>query len=290
MEIQHSEMPLQADGSVYHLNLRPDELADTVLLVGDPGRVAVISSRFDVIEVKKQNREMLTHTGLYQGKRISVVSTGMGTDNLDIVMNELDALVNIDLDKRIVKSSHKSLNLIRLGTCGSLQSDLEVNTCIASAYSLGLDGLLHYYKHNQDMSEKEIVDRFIEKTAWRPVFPYPYAVAASDDLLQQIAFDMSKGITVTASGFYAPQCRMLRLPLGMPDFAQQLINVECKGFKFTNMEMETSALYGLSKLLGHKALTVCLVIANRPNGTFSEDYKPAIGKLIETVLKRVTKL
>ena len=287
MEIRPSEMPLQSDGSVYHLNLQPEEIADTILLVGDPGRVALVSSKFDSIEVKKQNREIHTHTGFYKGKRISVLSTGMGTDNLDIVINELDALANIDLQKRELKSSHKSLNLIRMGTCGGLQSEMEIDSYIASAYSLGMDGLLHYYKHASSLSEKQIVDTFVEKTAWSKDLPLPYAVSASNNLLQQIAFDMPKGITLTASGFYAPQCRMLRLPLGIPDFAEKLIGVTCKNLLFTNMEMETSALYCLSKLLGHNALTVCVVIANRANKTFSKDYHPAMDTLIETVFERL---
>ena len=287
MEIQQSEMPLQPDGSVYHLNLQPDEIADTILLVGDPGRVALVSSKFDTIEVKKQNREIVTHTGFYKGKRISVLSTGMGTDNLDIVINELDALANIDLQKRELKFSHKTLNLIRLGTCGGLQPDMEINSYIASAYCVGMDGLLHYYKHDPSLSEKEIVEKFIEKSTWHKSLPYPYAVPASDKLLKQIAFDIPKGITLTASGFYAPQCRVLRLPLGIPDFSEQLIGIRCKDLSFANMEMETSALYCLSKLLTHNALTVCVVIANRANKTFSKDYHLAMDKLIEMVLNRV---
>ena len=287
MSLKNSELPLHPDGSVYHLNLQPQEIADTLILVGDPGRVPTVSAKFDTIEVRKQNREIVTHTGIYKGKRISVLSTGMGTDNLDIVLNELDALVNIDLQKREPKQTHKSLNLIRLGTCGALQPEWEVDTFIASQYVLGMDGLLHYYQHDEDLSDREIVDTFTTKTAWSNNFPKPYAIKASDSLLDKIAFDMRKGITLTASGFYAPQCRVLRLPLGMPDFAQQLIGVQAKGLSFTNMEMETSALYALSKLLGHQALTVCVVITNRPNKTFSKDYQPAMEKLIEIVLERV---
>ena len=287
MEIKHSEMPLLADGSVYHLNLQPQEIADTIILVGDPGRVPTVSAKFDQIEVRKQNREMVTHTGTYQGKRISVLSTGMGTDNLDIVINELDALVNIDLQKREPKQTHKSLNLIRLGTCGALQPDMEIDSFIASQYVLGMDGLLHYYLHPEALSDEEIVHTFTAKTAWGKPFPKPYAVKAADVLLDRIALDMRKGITLTASGFYAPQCRILRLPLGMPDFAHQLIGVQAKGLSFTNMEMETSALYALSRLLGHCALSISVVIANRPQKTFSKDHRPAMEKLIETVLERI---
>ncbi len=287
MEIKSSEMPLQPDGSVYHLNLHPDEIADNVILVGDPGRVPVVSAKFNVIEIKKQNREIVTHTGLYKDKRVSVLSTGMGTDNLDIVINELDALVNIDLQKRVPKHTHKSLNLVRLGTCGGLQPDIDVNTYVASAYSLGMDGLLYYYKHDSKLLEKEIISEFIAKTEWDNNLSRPYAIAASDELLKKIAFDIRKGITLTATGFYGPQCRVLRLPLAISDFAERLINVQSKGLQFANMEMESSALYGLSKLLGHEALTICVVIANRPNKTFSEGYHVAIDNLIDTVLDRL---
>jgi uridine phosphorylase len=287
MKIKPSEMPLQPDGSVYHLNLQPDEIADTIILVGDPDRVPIISDKFDFIEIKKQNRGIVTHTGIYKNKRISILSTGMGIGNIDIVINELDALVNIDLQKRIPKETHKSLNLIRLGTCGSLQPNIDVNACIASSYSLGLDGLLHYYKHNLRLSEEEIVADFIAKTEWNTNLPRPYAVAASDFLLKKIAFDMQKGITLTASGFYAPQCRMLRLPLGIPDFAEKLINVQSKGLFFTNLEMESSALYCLSKLLGHEPLTICIVVANRPNKIFSKAPHVVIDELINLVLERI---
>jgi uridine phosphorylase len=287
MEIKPSEMPLQADGSVYHLNLHPNEIADNIILVGDPNRVAVVSAKFDIIEVKKQNREIITHTGLYKNKRVSVLSTGMGTDNLDIVINELDALVNIDLEKRVPKETHKSLNLIRLGTCGGLQPNIDINSCVASAYSLGMDGLLHYYQHDSMVSEDEIVSEFITRTAWNNNLARPYAIAASTKLLEQIAFDMRKGITLTASGFYGPQCRTLRLPLGIPDFIEKLHNVENKGLQFTNMEMESSALYCLSKLLGHHALTICVVVANRPNKLFSKEYHSAMDKLIDLTLERL---
>ena len=283
-------MPLQPDGSVFHLNLRPHEIADTVILVGDPDRVPIVSQRFDSIEIKKQNRGIVTHTGTYKNKRISVLSTGMGVGNLDIIINELDALANIDLQKRVPKDTHKSLNLIRLGTCGCLQPNIEVNSCVASVYSLGLDGLLHYYEHEPNLSEEEIVSEFVDRTEWGTNLPRPYAVAASDTLLNNIAFDMQKGITVTALGFYAPQCRTLRLPLGITNFAEKLIHARSKGLSFTNLEMESSALYCLSKLSGHEALTLCVVIANRPNKTFSENYHTAMDELINLVLDRVAEI
>ena len=286
MTLQSSEMPLQADGSVYHLNIHPDELAHTILLVGDPGRVPVVSSFFNTIEVKKQNREIATHTGTYKGKRISVISTGMGTDNIDIVLNELDALVNIDLKKREVKDTHTSLQLIRLGTCGALQKNIPVNSLIASQFGLGLDGLLHTYQH-EHISDEEMVKAFIKQCDWNSKLPHPYAVSCSDDLMQRIAFDIPKGITLTAQGFYAPQCRILRLPLAYDDFIENLEDFQYNNLSFTNMEMETSALYALSRLLGHQALTICVAIANRVTKSFSEDYKPSMYSLIETVLERI---
>jgi len=286
MTLQSSEMPLQADGSVYHLNIHPDELAHTILLVGDPGRVPVVSSFFNTIEVKKQNREIATHTGTYKGKRISVISTGMGTDNIDIVLNELDALVNIDLKKREVKDTHTSLQLIRLGTCGALQKNIPVNSLIASQFGLGLDGLLHTYQH-EHISDEEMVKAFIKQCDWNSKLPHPYAVSCSDDLMQRIAFDIPKGITLTAQGFYAPQCRILRLPLAYDDFIEKLEDFQYNNLYFTNMEMETSALYALSRLLGHQALTICVAIANRVTKSFSEDYKPSMYSLIETVLERI---
>jgi uridine phosphorylase len=285
--IKASEMPINANGSVYHLNLLPKELAQNVILVGDPGRVPNVSQCFDEIEVKKQNREIVVHTGIYKNKRITVLSTGMGTDNIDIVMNELDALANIDLQKRIVKEEHTSLNLLRLGTCGGLQADIATNSYIASQYSIGLDGLLHYYQHDKSIRQPEIEKTFAELTQWGNEFPHPYAVAASDEMMQKLAFDMKKGITLTASGFYAPQCRVLRHELAMPDFAEKISGKYYHDVPFTNMEMETSALYGLSKIMGHNALTICVMIANRVNKTFSEDYHPAMNNLIHIALERI---
>lgn len=279
-------MPLQVDGSVYHLNLHPDELATNILLVGDPGRVPMVSSFFDTIEVKKQNREIATHTGTYKGKRISVISTGMGTDNIDIVLNELDALVNIDLKKRQLKETHTSLNIIRLGTCGALQKDISINSFIASKFGFGLDGLLHTYKH-ENISDEEMVKTFIKQCDWNEKLPYPYAVACSNDLMQRIGFDMNQGITLTAQGFYAPQCRVLRLPLAYGDYIEKLEGFQYNNQYFTNMEMETSALYALSRLCGHQALTICVAIANRILKTFSKDYHPAMKSLIESVLNRL---
>ncbi|MBP5413471.1 MAG: nucleoside phosphorylase [Bacteroidales bacterium] len=285
--IKASEMPVNADGSVYHLNLQPQELAHKIILVGDPGRVPMISAHLDTIEVRKQNREIVVHTGTYHGKRISILSTGMGTDNIDIVINELDALVNIDLQQRTVKPEHTTLELVRLGTCGGLHPDMEVNSFIASRYSLGMDGLIHYYQHSSDIHEYDIENAFLQAVQWKPEFPRPYAIACNSDMFRRMAYDMPQGITLTASGFYAPQCRVLRHELGMDNFCEQLQNVSCGNMHFTNMEMETSALYGLSRIMGHKALTICVVIANRATKTFSRDYHPAMEQLVQTALERI---
>lgn len=286
MALQSSEMPLTAEGRVYHLNLFPEELAHNIILVGDPGRVPAVSAFFDTIEVKKQNREIITHTGIYQDKRISVISTGMGTDNIDIVLNELDALVNIDLQKRIPKTQHTSLNIVRLGTCGGLLSDMEINSLIASQYCLGMDGLLHFYKHDKSIRNQNIETEFIKHTQWSSAFAEPYSIKCSDRLMNKLAFDIRKGITLTASGFYAPQCRVLRQDLAFEDFCPKLTNIVCENLHFTNMEMETSALYALSKLLGHNALTICVVVANRVEKTFAKDYHIAMEDLIKRVLNR----
>ncbi|MBO4738406.1 MAG: nucleoside phosphorylase [Bacteroidales bacterium] len=286
MAIQSSEMPLTAEGRVYHLNLLPEELAGNIILVGDPGRVATVSAFFDHIEVKKQNREIVTHTGTFQNKRISVISTGMGTDNIDIVLNELDALVNIDLQHRTVKPQHTALNIVRLGTCGGLLPDMETNSFVASQYCLGMDGLLHFYRHDKNIRNAEIESAFVKATQWKPSFAEPYSVKCSDTMMNKLAFDMRKGITLTASGFYAPQCRVLRQELAFEDFCPKLTDVVCEDLHFTNMEMETSALYALSKIMGHNALTICVVIANRMQKTFAKDYHPSMEKLIETVLTR----
>jgi uridine phosphorylase len=286
MHIQASEMPLQADGSVYHLGLEPEDLASKVILVGDPGRVSLVSSFFDSVEVRKQNRELHTHTGMYKGKRLSVISTGMGTDNLDIVVNELDALVNIDLSKRCIKSTHQSLELIRLGTCGALQGNIDIHTPIASRYGFGLDGLLHYYRH-EAISDEVLVDAFVAHCGWDAKHPRPYAVGCATALLDRLAHDCLQGITLTATGFYGPQSRVLRLPLAGEDFIETLQGFQYRHLYFTNLEMETSALYALSRLLGHQALSICIAIANRVTGRFSQGYHSAMEDMVIKVLERI---
>ena len=289
MKIKESELVLQPGGQIYHLNLFPEEIADTIIVVGDPGRVEVISNYFDTIDIKRQNRELTTHTGTLKGKPITVLSSGMGTDNIDIVMTELDALANIDLKKREIKKEHKTLNIIRIGTCGALQPEIEVNSFVASAYGFGFDGLLHFYEH-EGISDEKIVKAFVKATGWNEKLPYPYCVPADPHLLNTIAFDMTQGITASAPGFFGPQGRHIRLNLKYPDLNEKIEQFNYNGNKITNLEMECSAIYGLGKALGHRTLTVCVAIANRVSKKFSSDYTPHVKRLIETVLERVVNI
>ncbi len=288
--IGESELILNPNGSVYHLSLRPEELARDIIVVGDPGRVPSVSKHFDRIEVTRQNREMVTHTGYIGNKRLTVLSTGMGTDNIDIVLNELDALVNIDLEKREAKQEHTSLNIIRLGTSGALQAGIPVDSVVASTYGIGLDGMLYYYKDLPKVMDRDITNAFIEQTAWPDIFPRPYAVACSPKLLEHIGKGFQQGMTATAPGFYGPQGRILRLETTHPDLNAAIASFELKGRKVFNFEMETSALYGLGAMLGHQTLTVCVIVANRVEKKYSKDYHPVIESLISNVLARLVNL
>lgn len=285
-QIPASELPLQGNGAIYHLNLRPEELADNVILVGDPGRVPVISGMFDTVEVCKQNRELITHTGTYKTKRISVISTGMGTDNIDIVLTELDALANVDLATRTVKEEHRTLNLVRVGTSGALVSDIECGSFLTSAYGLGIDGMLRYYDTG-DLICEDVVEAFVRHTDWNDKLPYPYCTPASSELLTRIAHDMIKGITISAPGFFGPQGRFVRAKLKYPELNQKIETFSYDGLPITNMEMECSAICGLGGLLGHRPLTVCLIIANRVTGKFLDDYHGRMDELCRTVLERI---
>ena len=285
-QIPASELPLQGDGAIYHLDLHPEELADNVILVGDPGRVSLISGMFDTVEVCKQNRELITHTGTYKRKRISVISTGMGTDNIDIVLTELDALANIDLRTRTVKEEHRTLNLVRVGTSGALTANIECGSFLASAYGLGIDGMLRYYDTG-DLICEDLVEEFVRHTGWDDRLPYPYGTAASPELLSRIAHDMLQGITVSAPGFFGPQGRFVRACLKYPELNQKIETFSYHGIPITNMEMECSAICGLGNLLGHRPLTVCLIIANRVTGKFLDDYHDRMEELCRTVLERI---
>ncbi|NVK51570.1 MAG: nucleoside phosphorylase [Flavobacteriaceae bacterium] len=285
--IKESELILNQDGSVYHLNLQPEHIAKDIIFVGDQDRVDKITKHFDSIEFTTQKREFKTSTGIYKGKRMSVISTGIGPDNIDIVMNELDALVNIDLKNRTVNPIHTSLNIVRIGTSGSLQSDIPVDSFVLAKYGLGFDGMLHSYQC-EHILEKDIEDAFIEHTNWSSRKSRPYVVKNSEVLEIRLASDnIFLGFTATAVGFYGPQGRVLRLAIQDPALNSKIDNFNFNGIRVTNLEMETSAIYGLAKLLGHNACSMNAIIANRANGTFSKDYQSVVENLISYTLNKL---
>ena len=287
--IPASQLVLNSEGAIYHLNLHPDQIADDIILVGDPARVGEIAAFFDKIEVKRQNREMVTNTGYFNGKRITVLSTGMGTDNLDIVMNELDALANIDLKTRMPKEKHHTLNLIRLGTCGALQPEIEVgDSYVATRYALGLDGLIYFYRKNEEVNEIAMRDAFIKQMDYPKELPLPYVVEGSIELFNRLAQGYYQGMTATAPGFYGPQGRTLRMPLAYPGINHRIENFDYNGWRVCNYEMESSALYGLGKMMGHNCLTICVAIANRVTEKFAIDYHPYVRKLVQNTLERLS--
>jgi len=285
--IKESELTLAPDGTLYHIRLTNDTLADKVILVGDPGRVEMFKPMFSTIDHESTNREMHAITGICQGKSLTVLSTGMGTDNIDIVMTELDAAVNMDLKSRTPKPEHRTLNLVRIGTSGSLQEEIPVGSCVASKYAVGLDGLLNYYEHQPSPVDQELTSRFIDHMQFDSCFARPYGVASSHELFSRIGYDMHHGITATAPGFYAPQGRHVRIAPSIEDLNERLAAFQFEGTKLTNLEMETSAIYGMSSMMGHNALTICLIIANRPTGKFLNDYHQPMAELIEKVIDRL---
>jgi uridine phosphorylase len=282
-----SELIINSDGSIYHLQLKPEQLAHTVIVTGDPQRVPNISKYFDSIEWQIQNREIISHTGYLNTRRITVLSTGMGADNIDIVVNELDALVNIDLKTRRRKEQHTTLNIIRLGTSGAIQPDIPLNGFIVAEYALGLDGVMNFYADNKHIVDKELSEAFIRHTEWPKFLSRPYAVKASQKLIQQLGDHFIRGITITAPGFYGPQGRSLRLELAHPELNEKIVTFRYQDLKITNFEMESSALYGLCGLLGHHALTICIAVANRATGQFDPAHKTKIDKLIQILLERL---
>lgn len=289
-KIPESELILNSDNSVYHLNLLPHEIADTVINVGDPDRVAMVSKFFQSVEVKKQKREFVTHTGVYKGKRITVLSTGIGTDNIDIVYNELDALVNIDLEKRTIKEKMSSLNLIRIGTSGSLQKDIPVDSFVFSKFGLGLDGLLNFYKLPNDEEEKSIVEAFRLHYPNEGILSLPYLARCSSRLEDKLSDGMFKGITASCSGFYAPQGRILRYELARPNFIDTLHSFSKGSHRITNFEMETGAMYGLAKILGHHCCSINAIVANRITNEHTHKGEETMNRMIETVLDRIALL
>ncbi|TKG94372.1 phosphorylase [Puteibacter caeruleilacunae] len=287
--IKHSELILNTDGSIFHLHLQPEQIADDIILVGDPGRVHMIGEFLSDIEFTISSREFTSLTGRYNSKRVTVISTGIGTDNIDIVVNELDALANIDLKNRTIKQNHRMLNFIRIGTSGGLQTYLPVNSYVISEKSIGFDGLLNFYEGRNSICDLEFEAAFKENTGWLKELASPYVVNCSEKLLKLISNDNThNGVNISAPGFYGPQGRVLRLKLSNPELNSKIEKFEFKGHKITNFEMESSAIYGLSKLLGHNALTICLIIANRVTKQANENYHDEMKKLVKLVLDRLT--
>lgn len=284
-----SELILREDGSVYHLGVVAADVADNVIIVGDPDRVEMISSRFDEVSVRKSSREFCVHTGLLNGKKLTVISTGIGVDNIDIVINELDAAVNINPETREVNPSLRKLNFIRLGTSGAMQPDIDLHDVVCSAAAIGMDGVPHFYQIDWTNSESDLVDRFSEECSWPAELARPYAVEASEELLRKFSDVYThKGITVTANGFYGPQNRQLRVPLRIQKF-EDYKKFEWEGMRVTNFEMETAGIYALSKSLGHAHVTLCVILANRSRKLFSSNPQKAVESLIDKALKALTR-
>ena len=288
--IPASELIINGDGSCFHLHLRPEELADNVILVGDPGRVDMVAEFLSDIEFRHSSREFVSTTGRFNGKRFTVLSTGIGCDNIDIVMNELDALANIDFATREVKSEKRHLNILRIGTCGAVQPDIPLGSFVFSHISVGCDGLLNWYADRDKIAIHGIEEAFKEHVGWAKHLPDPYFVAASPRIVEKFADCTIKGMTISASGFYGPQGRVLRVPLAMGDMIEKFESFRYEGWRVTNFEMEGSAVAGLAAHLGHNAGTVCCVIANRHIGSSNPDYKPQVRKLVELSLTKLSQL
>ena len=287
MQLKPAELIINEDGSIYHLNLLPEDIANTIITVGDPDRVHQVSQHFDTIEVKKGKREFHTHTGHLNGKRISVISTGIGTDNIDIVLNELDALVNIDFKTRTLKEKHTSLDIIRIGTTGAIQPDIPIDSFLISKYSIGFDGLLHFYEHDK-INYPEIEDEFIAHTSWDTYKARPYVLSYSKKLGELFNDNRIRlGFTATNTGFYGPQQRQLRIKPSQMELMEKLSTFKFKELQLTNLEMETSGIYALAQLLGHEAVSMNCILANRSTGEFSVTPTESVDRLIEFCLNRL---
>jgi uridine phosphorylase len=287
--IAESELIINQRGAIYHLDVRPEELGETIITVGDPDRVKEVSKHFDRIEYKRQSREFITHTGLLGNKRMTVISTGIGPDNIDIVLNELDALVNIDFESRTIKPQLTSLKIIRIGTSGSLQSDIPVDSFLVSTHGLGIDNLLNFYRSDQTDEDKQLLHAFITQTQLHNNISYPYINSCGANLIKHFVHGFHHGITVTCPGFYAPQGRVLRLGLSNPFFVENLSSFTFGQHRITNFEMETAAIYGLGKMLGHHCLSLSAIVANRVHGNFSKDGNAAIQNLILKTLQIISR-
>lgn len=286
--IPASELIINSDGSAFHLHLKPEQLSDRIVLVGDPSRVTTVASYFDNQECEISSREFHTITGSYKGKRITVVSHGIGTDNIDIVLNELDALANIDFSTQTIKPTFKQLTLVRVGTSGGLQPSTPIGTYVAAGKSIGFDGVIYFYANSNSVRDSDFESELLKQLNWKLSGIWPYVVPANSSLIEQITRDdIIRGITIAANGFYGPQGRELRLPLTDPELNQKIEAFEYKGQKITNFEMESSSLAGLAALMGHRAMTVCCIIAGRVDNHMNTDYKGSINDLIEKVLERI---
>lgn len=283
--IAESELIINPRGAVYHLDLRPEEIADTIITVGDPDRVREVSKHFDQVEVEARHREFITHTGRVGNKRLTVLSSGIGPDNIDIVLNELDALANIDFETRQIRPRLKSLNIIRLGTSGSLQPDIPVDSFVASTHGLGIDNLLHFYRLEQNEEENLLLQSFVTHTQLHGQVVYPYISGAAASLLKHFVNGFHQGITVTCPGFYGPQGRVLRLGVRNPQLISRLTDFRFGPHRISNFEMETSAIYGLGRLLGHNCLALNAIVANRVHQAFSKDGKAAVENLIKRFIQ-----
>lgn len=286
--IPSSELIINDDGSVFHLHIFPEDLADIVIMMGDPGRVSTIAEHFDTIELDKQSREFHTITGTCRGKRVTALSHGIGTDNIDIVMTELDALANIDFKTRLPKAEHRRLTLLRIGTCGAAQPDIPLGSYILSHISIGFDGVLNWYKDGEKIFLMDFEDAFVRHMDWPARFARPYFVRSSEKIIERFRDWTVKGMTVSAPGFYGPQGRSVRLELTVPDLIEKLESFSHEGYRVTNIEMESSALAGMAALLGHDAATVCLAIANRHVKESNPDYKPLMAQMLRRALDTLT--
>ena len=288
MKIPASELIINADGSAFHIHIRPEELADTVIMVGDPGRVDMIEEYLTDIECRHASREFVSVTGKYNGKRLTALSHGIGPDNIDIVMTELDALANVDFATREVNPVHRTLNILRIGTSGALHADIPLGSFILSHISVGFDGVMNWYANREKVTDPEVEEAFKAHMNWNPYLPSPYFVKASDKIIRRFEDCTVKGVTISAPGFYGPQGRVVRVPLAMPDMLEKIESFRFGDYRITNFEMEGAPLAGLARHLGHEACTVCCAIANRYLKSSNPDYKPQVRKLIELGLERMT--
>jgi len=287
MRIPESELIINGDGSVFHLHIKPEQLADNVILVGDPGRIALFEKYFDKIECRNASREFVSITGLVKGKRLTVLSTGIGTDNIDIVMTELDALANVDFETREVKPEHRTLNIMRLGTCGAIQPDIPLGSFIFSHYSIGCDGLLNWYADREKVTNLDMEAKFMKHVGYDRHLATPYFAKASDKLIEKFKDVTVPGMTISAQGFYGPQGRVIRMPLAIPDMVEKFETFKYGDLRIVNFEMEGSAIAGMARHLGHEAGTVCCAIANRYLKSSNTDYKPRVAELVELVIRKM---